>query len=44
MKTAWYTIIPCAGGYLGQGKQGSVFGKTRMDVITLLLKLAFKHE
>jgi len=41
---AWYIIVPIASGYMGTGKQGSVYGKTRMDVITLLLELAFNHE
>ena len=42
MKNAWYIIVPFASGYMGTGKQGTVYGKTRMDVIAHLLKLALK--
>lgn len=44
MKNAWFIIIPFAKGYMGKGKQGEVYGNTRMDVITLLLNLEYSNE
>lgn len=43
MKNNWYVIVPIVGGYIGTGKQGQVYGKTRMDVIRHLLMLTEKQ-
>ena len=45
MKPFWYIIIPYKlGGYVGLGKQGEVFGATRMDVISHLLRLTYSNH
>lgn len=41
-KGNWYAIVPFAGGYLGTSKQGQFFGKTRMDVIRIMLERAYQ--
>ena len=38
----WFIIVPFAGGYVGKGKKGEVYGTTRMVVIEHLLRLAYE--
>lgn len=37
IRSVWFIVMPIAGGYAGRCKAGDFFGKTRMDLISLML-------
>lgn len=38
IRSVWFIVVPMMGGYAGQCKAGSFWGRTRMDVISLMLE------